>query len=241
MSEYVPLYLYSLQNAEEMDEVKQWRESHRENCKCANDITEAIHDNYHNDRLEDCVQPLIEKYGFDRVNWVIANTICEGIHDGRYSPENKKWARSFDVMKDDHNWLFCATSHPGLVNLFADQLRAAWNELGLFDRAAVTDEINYEDKLLILKPTVLKYEYRKPDFQLFFATDGFGCDPKKVGAKVFGFFLKDDEHTSFRRNDFYGVANDAALPEWALERLNEIREKLDIDETDSMTPEVSQS
>ena len=39
MPEYVQLYRYSLQNANEMDEVEQWRESHRENCKCANDIT----------------------------------------------------------------------------------------------------------------------------------------------------------------------------------------------------------
>ena len=108
MPEFVPLYRYSLQNANEMDEVEQWRESHRENCKCANDITEAIRENYHNNRLEDCVQPLIDKY-------------------------------------------------------------------------------------------------------------------------------------SFRRNDFYGVANDAALPEWAFERLNEIRENLAVDETDDITPEVSQS
>ena len=45
--------------------------------------------------------------------------------------------------------------------------------------------------------------------------------------------MKDDEFTSFRRHDFYGVANDDALPEWALERLNEIRDKLDIDDCDT--------
>jgi hypothetical protein len=48
--------------------------------------------------------------------------------------------------------------------------------------------------------------------------------------------LKDDEFTSFRRHDFYGVANDDALPDWALDKLNDIREKLTIDET-----EVTQS
>ena len=95
---------------------------------------------------------------------------------------------------------------------------------------------NKQGQLLILKPTVLADEYRKPDFQLFYATDGFGCNPKKVGARVFGFFLKDDEFTSFRRNDFLGVANDKALPDWALEKLNDIKEKLTIDET-----EVTQS
>lgn len=240
MPEYKPLYRYTLQNANEFDEVEQWRESHRENCKCANDITDAINSHYHDNRLDNCVQPIIEKYGFDRVNWVIANTIREGIRDGRYSTENKEWAEGFDVLSSDQNWHFCVTAHPGLVDIFANQLRAAWNELGLFDRASVTDESNYEDQLLILKPTVLKNEYRQPDFQLFYATDGFGCDPKKIGARVFGFFLKDDEFTSFRRHDFYGVANDAALPDWALEKLNDIREKLDMDESDTAL-EVNQS
>ena len=136
------------------------------------------------------------------------------------------------MLSSDQNWHFCVTAHPGFVDIFADQLRAAWNELGLFDRASVTDETDYEGQLLILKPTVLADGYRKPDFQLFHATNGFGRNPKKIGARVFGFFLKDDEFTSFRRNDFYGVANDAALPEWALDKLNDIREKLSIDETE---------
>ena len=38
MPEFKPLYRYTLQNANEFDEVEQWRESHRENCKCANDL-----------------------------------------------------------------------------------------------------------------------------------------------------------------------------------------------------------
>ena len=63
MSEFKPLYRYTLQNANEFDEVEQWRESHRENCKCANDITDAINSNYHDNRLDDCVKPLLDKYG----------------------------------------------------------------------------------------------------------------------------------------------------------------------------------
>ena len=73
MPEYKHLYRYTLQNANEFDEVEQWRESHRENCKCANDITDAINSHYHDNRLDNCVQSMIDKYGFDRVNWVIAN------------------------------------------------------------------------------------------------------------------------------------------------------------------------
>ena len=161
MPEYKHLYRYTLQNANEFDEVEQWRESHRENCKCANDITDAINSHYHDNRLDNCVQSMIDKYGFDRVNWVIANTIREGIQDGRYSKENKKWAEGFDVLSSDQNWHFCVTAHPGLVNVFANQLRAAWNELGLFDKAAVTDETNYENQVLRCAGVRLLFEGRR--------------------------------------------------------------------------------
>ena len=115
----------------------------------------------------------------------------------------------------------------------ANGLYVKWNSVGNKASYQVAYRPAGSYQLLILKPTVLKNEYRTPDFQLFYATDGFGCDPKKIGARVFGFFLKDDEFTSFRRHDFYGVANDAALPEWALEKLNEIRDKLDMDDSDT--------
>lgn len=239
MSKYKSLYRYTLENAIEYDEVHQWRDSHRENCKCANDITEAINNNFHNNRLDDCVQPIIDKYGFTRVNWVIANTIREGIRDGRYSAANKKWAEGFDVLSSDQNWHFCVTAHPGLVDIFTDQLRAAWDQLKLFSRSDAIDESNYEQQLLILKPTVLVDEFQQPDYQLFYATGGFGCDPKKLGAKVFGFFLKDGEETSFRRHEFYGVVNGESLPEWAREKLDDIRAgHADNSESDAMIMEV---
>jgi len=57
MPEYKHLYRYTLQNANEFDEVEQWRESHRENCKCANDITDAIN------KFKDATQELAEKTG----------------------------------------------------------------------------------------------------------------------------------------------------------------------------------
>ena len=241
MSKYKPLYRNTLANANEFDEVEQWRESHRENCKCANDITETINAHYHDNHLDNCVQPMIDKYGFTRVNWVLANTIREGIEDGRYSAANKEWAESFDVLSDDdNNWHFCVTAHPGLVDLFTNQLRDAWNQLGLFEERHTVDEAEYQQQLLILKPSVLSDEYKHPDYQLFYATSGFGCYPNKIGAKVFGFFFKDGEETSFRRTDFYGVADEDVLPDWAKEKLEDIRSSQSDDgQSEGMTMEVT--
>ena len=89
---------------------------------------------------------------------------------------------------------------------------------------------DYEDKLLILKSSVLKEEYKKGEFQLFYAQCGFGCSPSAEGRKVFGKFLIDGEETHFQRNDFYGIADESKLPDWAVEKLNEIRS----DETGGM-------
>ena len=55
---------------------------------------------------------------------------------------------------------------------------------------------------------------------------GFGCEPDKLGTKVFGEFLKDAEETCFTRSDFLGVADESQLPEWARERTAEIRNRL---------------
>lgn len=236
MAEHKPLYLWSLKDALAHGERDEWRESYRENCDCARAIERAIADNYHDNRLEDGTQDIIARYGFNRVNWVLANTIQQKEHDGRFSPDNKKWAAQLYIPEDDVRWHFCVESHPGLTDLFVNQARQAWQALGLFDKSHCSDETDYEAKLLILKPSVLKDAYKSPDFQLFYAESGFGCDPNARGRKVYGFFLKDGEETSYNRSDFLGVINDEHLPEWAREKLDEIiGQQPQENESESMT------
>ena len=229
MSEHKPLYVYSLSQAVRSNEGDLWRESYKENCDCARAIEKIINENYRDNVLNDCVQPIIEKYGFNRVNWVLANTVKQNKEDGRLSEENKKWARGFHIPIEDVNWHFTVESHPGLTNLFINDARRAWQELGLFDRAHCVSEKNsetdYTDKVLILDPSVLKDAYKTPDDQLFLAKGGFGCHPNSRGRKVFGQFLKDGEDTHFYREDFIGVVKDEYLPDWAKEQLAESGEQ----------------
>ena len=76
--------------------------------------------------------------------------------------------------------------------------------------------------MLVLKPTALTDEYQKPEFQLFYATSGFGCQPEKTGRKVSGFYLMDDTTSSISRERFYGVIRDECIPDWAKEKLEQI-------------------
>ena len=118
MPKHKPLYLYSLKEAAEWDEKDEWRESYLENCDCARAIERAIDEHYDGQRLNPCAQEVIDRYGFDRVNFVLAATVRQGTHDGRYSEDNKKWSRRFSVMDKENTWQYHVRSHPGLVNLF---------------------------------------------------------------------------------------------------------------------------
>ena len=72
---------------------------------------------------------------------------------------------------------------------------------------------NYTGKLLIIKETSLKEEFRTPENQLFLASGGFGCKPDSGNKKVFGKFLSDGEESYFYRSDFVGVIADEHIPE----------------------------
>lgn len=242
MADHKPLYVWSLNEAIRNNERELWRENFKENCRCAMDIERAISDGYNLETycLDDRADEIIEKYGFNRVNWVLANTIREKMDDGRFSDENKTWAKGFRIPKDDVNWQFAVESHPGLTDIFVNQVRKAWQELGLFDCSHCISErdgeIDYTGKVLVVDPSILKDEYKTPDDQLFFAQSGFGCSPNSRGRKVFGEFLKDGEKTHYMRSDFLGAIKDEHLPDWAREKLDAIMEhESQEDETEGMT------
>ena len=69
----------------------------------------------------------MEQFGYERTLAVLARTGKAHDWDGRYSAENKAWAKSIDVLIDpDTNNFFrylIQKSHPGLVDLFLTQVR----------------------------------------------------------------------------------------------------------------------
>lgn len=121
MPEHKPLYLYSLKEAAEWNEKDEWRESYLENCDCARAIERAIDEHYDGQRLNSCAQEIIDRYGFDRVNFVLAATVRQGTHDGRYSEDNKKWARRFSVMDKENAWQY--TLHLPDKSILQNKLR----------------------------------------------------------------------------------------------------------------------
>ena len=232
MSEHKDVYKWSKRDAIHAGELENWRESYKENCYCARTIEKVINENYQDNCLKECAKQVIEEFGFNRVNWVLSNTVQRNKADGRISEENKMWAKERYIPNDEENWHFEVKSHPGLLDLFVKDARKAWSELGLYDKTHCSDEENYEGRVLILRPSIFKDEFKKPEFQLFYANCGNGCNPDATGTKVFGFFIADGEETNYRRGDFIGAIREELIPDWAKAKLNEYLSQVD-------SPEVS--
>ncbi len=226
MSDIKSLYPFSSSEAKQSGEWEQWVESYEENRRCARAIQKAIEGNYKDNQLGDGSADIIKEFGFNRVNFVLANTIQCASKDHRFSDENRAWAQDFYIPNDSWRKDYCVESHRGLVDIFANQVRRAWDALGLFDSSCCQTEsrgaADYTKKVLVLSPKVLKDQYKTPEDQLFLAETGFGCSPTALGRKVFGRFLKDGEKAQFCRNDFLGVISDEHMPKWAKERLEEL-------------------
>ena len=233
MSKYPILYEWSLSEAQKLGQVEDWRTSYKENCDCARSIEKGIRDNYDGASLDTgFMSDILKEYGFNRVNFVLANTVKRGSEDGRYSQENKDWARQFYVPNDDVRWHFEVGSHPGLVDLCVSNVRRQWQDKGFFNKSHCDlDDGEYENKILVIKPSTLREEYQTPENQLFCATSGFGCNPGKTGRCVSGYYLVDGDSASFSREEFYGVIRDECIPDWAKEKLEEFNS----DESEDIT------
>lgn len=225
MEKKISVYPLSRKAAQEYDEYNEWENSFRENRACAKAIEKSIKENYSENKLNaDCAKSVIENFGFDRVNWVLANTVRYGEHDGRYSRENKEWAKSFEIPKEENNLhcQFAVNAHPGLVDIFVNLARKEWQKLGLYeDKHCYAEDMEYTGKVLVLNAKVLQDEYKTPDNQLFYASGGNGCKAESLGTKVFGRHLNDGEETYYRRSDFIGVMKLDLIPEWAQKRYAE--------------------
>ncbi|OUP27869.1 DUF3849 domain-containing protein [Faecalibacterium sp. An192] len=101
----------------------------RINISCKEAIEGAIDGNYKGNSLDAkaAAQEVLDQFGPERVQTVLAATIKDKDWDGRFSCENKAWAQTVPMQEGGENrnrrshWV--VDSHPGLVNLLVDQVR----------------------------------------------------------------------------------------------------------------------
>lgn len=94
------------------------------NIACKLSIEKGIKENYDGLRLgKGFEEDIIREYGIDRVLYVLANTVRQKSWDGRFSSENKKWAREYQIPEDTLNRCFVVESHPAVVDGFINWIR----------------------------------------------------------------------------------------------------------------------
>ena len=127
----IPVYKYPAAYARENDELEQYRASYKANVACKNAIETAIRDNYRDNCLgKEAVKQVSDQFGYERMFFVLANTVQRKDFDGRISHDNKDWAKTIYVFEDknyfgeDRRSSFEVDAvNPGLTDIFINQAR----------------------------------------------------------------------------------------------------------------------
>ena len=118
-----------LESLAEHLEAEQAVQEERINISCKEAIEEAINGSYKGNSLDAkaAAQEVLDQFGPERVQTVLAATVQDKDWDARFSRENKAWAQTVPMQEGDENRNRCShwvvDSHPGLVNLLVDQVR----------------------------------------------------------------------------------------------------------------------
>ena len=127
----IPVYKYPAAYARENNELEQYRASYKANMTCKNAIETAIRDNYRDNCLgKEAVKQVADQFGYERMFFVLANTVQRKDFDGRISHNNKDWAKTIHVFEDNNYFGDDRRSsfevdavNPGLTDIFINQAR----------------------------------------------------------------------------------------------------------------------
>lgn len=127
----IPLYRQTADYARERGELESFRRSNVANIACRAAIEEAIRDGFDGMRLQAGIaERVLQAFGAERVLYVLANSVQQKAWDGRFSPDNVAWARTFSIpeggtMGWDHRSRFAVQSHPAVLDGFISLARKA--------------------------------------------------------------------------------------------------------------------
>lgn len=227
MERKIAFYPHSRQEAEREGEQELWRESYRGNIACAVDIEAALQGIGGGSLPEGAVKPLLDKWGFKRVNYVLANSLNRMKEAAQISPANRQWARGGCVPPDkEHNPDFAVRADPAALSSLADQAREAFEALDLFAFShCETDsaELDYTGRVVVMSTHTLREDCWTRQNQLWYAHGGNGCKPHAIGRSILCTCLSDGEQGRLLRGDIVGVIREECLPDWAREKLLELR------------------
>jgi hypothetical protein len=119
------VYPYSYEYAQDHGEAERFKRSREFDYECAHAICGVISDScYEPNRYnhECAAMVVLNEYGFDRVNRLVAGYIQKHDRDGRISSANKVWAQDFPPLSDGSGVASAlGQTHMILIDAFAKQ------------------------------------------------------------------------------------------------------------------------
>ena len=79
-------------------------------------------------KTEEILDNVIAAYGKERVELILAATIQEKAHDGRFSRDNKELAASVTMTEGEKTYLVSDRTHPVLLDALAKEFRVNYAE-----------------------------------------------------------------------------------------------------------------
>ncbi len=129
MSDFPYLYPYSRAEASRQGKTQMCEDSFLQNVGCARAIEQAIRDHFDesSESLKDgCARAVLERYGFKRVNFVLANSLKQTGCPYLFHDETHQWGQRTFVPDDGrYNRYFVVDTAASLLEAFIGQTTPA--------------------------------------------------------------------------------------------------------------------
>ena len=113
---------------------------------CKEAIERTIAEKFDGYRLpKETAEKVIKRFGSERVSYVLANTVTYLSHDGRFSPDNKEWAKSIEPYAMWENRDLIVGSNPAVLNGFINQTRRYMEQ----EKELAAQQVTIDDQLCL--------------------------------------------------------------------------------------------
>ena len=151
-----------------------------------------------------------------------------------FCEQNEIFARYDEVL--------CSDDYPEIIGIFgqrvveqAEKTRIELNgpKIQGIANAPITvagcTPISYNDdlngKVVVIRPDILRREYRRATNQVMLCDGGFGASPRSRGSACYCVNLYTGKTSRFERRDILGILKEDQIPKWAQHELQAQRQK----------------